>query len=112
MVRVKLADGGALFRPADGQGAVLSRARMSAPSQCTFDRPVVNWALEAERGDAPRLALRPKEAAKALGIGTRLLWSKTNRGEIPHIKVGKCVVYPIDALRDWLAERAAKGVRP
>ena len=59
--------------------------------------------------DAPRLALRPKDAAKALGIGERLLWSKTNADEIPHVRIGRAVVYPIDMLRDWLAEKARKG---
>lgn len=60
----------------------------------------------------PRLALRPKEAAKALGIGERLLWSKTNAGEIPHVRLGKCVVYPIRELQDWLTKQAADGRRP
>ena len=54
-------------------------------------------------GDTPRLSLRPRDAAKALGIGERLLWSKTNAGEIPHLRIGKAVLYPVDALREWLA---------
>ena len=29
----------------------------------------------------PQLGLRPAEAARAPGIGERLLWSKTNSGE-------------------------------
>ena len=57
------------------------------------------------------LALRPKDAAKALGIGERLLWSKTNAGEIPHIKLGSATLYPIDALREWLRQESAKRVR-
>jgi hypothetical protein len=58
----------------------------------------------------PRLALRPKDAARALGIGERLLWSKTNAGDIPHVRIGRAVVYPIDLLREWLA-RHATGVK-
>jgi predicted DNA-binding transcriptional regulator AlpA len=46
-----------------------------------------------------------------LGLGERKLWELTNCGEIPHIKLGKCVLYPVDALRDWLAKQAAKGAR-
>lgn len=57
------------------------------------------------------LALRPKEAAKALGIGPRLLWTMTNRGEIPHVRLGRAVLYPVDALRRWLVEQVAKGTR-
>ena len=59
----------------------------------------------------PRLALRPKEASKALGIGARLLWSMTNRGEIPHIKLGKAVLYPIAELERWLSEQVQKRGR-
>lgn len=57
------------------------------------------------------MALRPREAAKVLGIGARLLWSETNAGRIPHVRIGRAVVYPLDALREWLAAQAAKGVR-
>ena len=60
---------------------------------------------------APRLALRPKEAAKALGIGERLLWSKTNSGEIPHVRIGRAVVYPIHTLREWLANNTSRHGR-
>lgn len=53
-----------------------------------------------------RLALTPAEAARALGIGVRLLWSETNQGRIPHLRVGRRVLYPIAELEEWLAERA------
>ncbi len=62
-------------------------------------------------GAALRLALRPKEAARALGICERKLWELTKRDEIPYVKLGKAVLYPVDALRDWLAKRAAAGGR-
>jgi excisionase family DNA binding protein len=61
-------------------------------------------------GATAPLALRPKDAAKALGIGARLLWSLTNQGVIPHIKLGRATLYPTDLLRAWLAEQA-KGAR-
>ena len=60
-----------------------------------------------DTSELPRLALRPREAAKALGIGERLLFELTKRGEIPHLRLGsKCIIYPVDALRGWLAEQA------
>ncbi|MCH8805196.1 MAG: helix-turn-helix domain-containing protein [Planctomycetes bacterium] len=62
----------------------------------------------AGAGPAPRLALRPKEAAKAIGISERLLWSLTNAGEIPHVRIGRAVVYPIPALEEWLKKRLDK----
>ena len=59
------------------------------------------------------LALRPRAAAKALGIGERLLWDLTSpRGPIPSVKVGTCVLYPVDGLKRWLTEQAAKGGQP
>lgn len=63
------------------------------------------------KADAPCLALRPREAAKALGIGERKLWELTaNRTSgIPHIHVGRAIVYPVDALRRWLDQQADQG---
>jgi excisionase family DNA binding protein len=65
----------------------------------------------APADETPRLALRPKEAAKALGIGERLLWSLTNRGEIPHVWLGKAILYPVAELERWLSEQTAGGSR-
>lgn len=67
---------------------------------------------KGQSADPPVLALRPREAARSLGIGERLLWAWTNEGLIPHLRIGKAVVYPVDALRQWLSEQAAKGGRP
>lgn len=73
-----------------------------------MDAPVPDrLATSVDQG--ARLAMRPKDAAKALGIGERLLWSMTNRGEIPHVKLGKAVLYPIAELERWLSERAEGG---
>lgn len=61
------------------------------------------------------LALRPREAAKALGIGERKLWEITadRASGVPHIRLGRAVLYPVDLLRDWLAQQALKnGGRP
>ena len=73
---------------------------------------ILSAKAEPTSDTTPRLALRPKDAAKALGIGPRLLWSMTNRGEIPHIKLGKAVLYPVAVLERWLADRAVKGAQP
>jgi predicted DNA-binding transcriptional regulator AlpA len=57
-----------------------------------------------------RLALRRREAAKALGISERLLWSLTNQGLVPQVRFGtKAIAYPVRELQDWLAEQAAGG---
>ena len=61
------------------------------------------------------LALRPREAAKALGISPRLLWQLTHDGVIPCVRVGsgkrRTVLYPTADLQVWLTRQAesAKG---
>jgi excisionase family DNA binding protein len=60
--------------------------------------------------EPPTLVLRPREAAKALGVCPRTLATWTKAGNIPVVRVGtgkkQAVLYPVDALRAWLAERA------
>lgn len=51
----------------------------------------------------PRLLLRPNEAALALGISSRLLWSRTRDGSIPCIRIGKAVRYDPRALAEMIA---------
>lgn len=60
----------------------------------------------------PSLALRPRDAAKALAVSERLLWEWTHRGDVPHVRNGRTILYPVDALRDWLRDRtqSASGV--
>jgi excisionase family DNA binding protein len=61
------------------------------------------------------LALRPREAAKALGISPRHLWQLTKDEHIPCVRVGsgrrKTVLYPVAELQAWLTRQAlqAKG---
>ena len=56
------------------------------------------------------LALRPREAAKALGISTRLLWQLTHDGIVPCVRVGcgkrKTVLYSITVLQAWLGHQS------
>jgi excisionase family DNA binding protein len=56
--------------------------------------------------EAPRLALRPREAAKALGVSERTLWTWTKEGRVPCVRLGSSVRYPVDALKRWLSEQA------
>ena len=53
-----------------------------------------------------RLALRPREAARALGISERSLFSLTRAGNVPHLHLGSAVLYPVEDLRGWLAAQA------
>ena len=64
-----------------------------------------NTTMKAEP-EIPCLAMKPRQAAKSLGISERLLWEWTNRGIVPHVRLGKRIVYPVDSLRDWLRRQA------
>lgn len=53
-----------------------------------------------------RLLLRPAEAARALGISPKTLWSRTvPRGDVPCVRVGKSVRYAPEDLRAWVASQ-------
>lgn len=63
--------------------------------------------------DKQTLALRPREAAKALGISPRLLWQLTHDGHIPCVRVGsgkrQTVLYPTAELEAWLSRQSEAG---
>jgi excisionase family DNA binding protein len=58
------------------------------------------------RTDPERLALRPAEAARLLGVSGRTLWSWTSRGLIPFIRINRTILYPYSALKEWLDQKA------
>jgi excisionase family DNA binding protein len=55
--------------------------------------------------DPPTLLLTAREAAKALAISEKTLWSLTTpRGPIPAIRVGeRSIRYSVAALEKWIA---------
>jgi excisionase family DNA binding protein len=52
------------------------------------------------------LALRPRDAAAALGVSERLLldWRKSHG--LPYVRLGETVLHPVDELRSWLRAKA------
>ena len=59
------------------------------------------------------LAVRPRAAAKILGISERTLWSlSAPRGPIPCARIGhgkrKSVLYSLVHVQTWLADQTAK----
>ena len=58
----------------------------------------------------PALALRARDAAKAIGVSERTLWAWTAAGEVPHVRRGGVILYPVDALREWLGAQAGQAV--
>lgn len=55
----------------------------------------------------PCAALRPREAAAALGVSERTLWTWMHQGDVPHVRRGKTVLYRVESLRRWLEDQAA-----
>jgi excisionase family DNA binding protein len=67
--------------------------------------PVPQWPQKPTKDLPLPLAMRPKVAAKAIGVSERTLWSLTQRGEIPHARIGGCVIYPSAAVLAWLEDQ-------
>lgn len=48
------------------------------------------------------LLLRAREAAKALAISQRTLWTLTHHGDIPCVRVGRSIRYDVRDLQAWI----------
>jgi len=59
-----------------------------------------------EVAETNSLALRPRDAARSLGVSERTLWGLTKQGRVPFVRIGKAVRYPVHLLRKWLEEQA------
>ena len=53
--------------------------------------------------------LTPDEAANALSISKRKLRGLMAEGDIPHIKIGRCVRYLVDDLQRWVDDQKTGG---
>ena len=58
---------------------------------------------------AKPLLLTPQQAAVALAISPRKLWGMTDSGEMPHLRVGRCVRYPLDDPQRWIDAQKEGG---
>lgn len=58
---------------------------------------------------SPVLLLRLDEAAKALAISPRKLWSLTNCGEVPCVRIGRTVRYEVADLQNWIERFKTRG---
>jgi predicted site-specific integrase-resolvase len=56
------------------------------------------------------LALRPRDAAKMLGVSPRTLWGWTKDKLVPCVRVGtgkrQVILYPVADLQAWLTRQA------
>jgi len=56
--------------------------------------------------DVPRLALSFEEAAKSLSLSERTLRRLMQADGIPHFRAVGRVLFPVDGLRHWIAEKS------
>ena len=63
-------------------------------------------------GHVPRIGLRPREAAAALGISDRTLWEMTKKGLIPHMRLGRSVLYRVADLEQWFEDNLSGNKGP
>jgi len=55
------------------------------------------------------LLLTARQAADALSISDRKLWALTASKQIPHVRIGRSVRYPVDALREYIDRQMEGG---
>lgn len=59
------------------------------------------------REPLPVIGLSAPDAAQCIGISERTLRELTARGEVPHVRIGTRIIYPVKPLTDWLNGKAA-----
>lgn len=58
-----------------------------------------------------RLLLTVEEAARCLGIGKTLAWRLVQEGQLPSVRLGRCVRVPRRALEEWVQEQRRDTAR-
>lgn len=58
-----------------------------------------------------KLLLNSRESSEALGVSQRTLWSLTQSGEIPCVRIGRCVRYAADDLREYIESQKQGSTR-
>jgi excisionase family DNA binding protein len=56
-------------------------------------------------GDFSRLLMTHREAAVLLAVSERTLWKLRHNGEIPFVRIGRCVRYRPSSLKNWVREQ-------
>ncbi|MFG0331690.1 MAG: helix-turn-helix domain-containing protein [Phycisphaerales bacterium] len=63
------------------------------------DRPVSG--VGDEPGTVPAILINPREASVALGMSSRTLFTLTQEGRIPFVRIGRMVRYNPTLLEEW-----------
>ncbi len=63
--------------------------------------------IDSNKSD--ELLVSAANAAGLLSISPRTLWTLTNDGIVPHVRIGRRVMYSRTALRKWIHARMTGG---
>jgi excisionase family DNA binding protein len=55
--------------------------------------------------EVPVLALRPRQAAEAIGVSESFLERLAKEDGFPVIRLGRAVLYPVREVADWLTSK-------
>ena len=61
-----------------------------------------------EKPELRRKTITVRQTAKVMGISYNLALEACKRGDLPHLRIGRRIVVPIDALDRFLAAAADK----
>lgn len=56
-----------------------------------------------------KLLLKPTEVAEVLRIGRSLVYTMLATGELPSVRVGRCIRIPTESLERWLKTQEKGG---
>jgi excisionase family DNA binding protein len=64
---------------------------------------------ERGREAQPPLLMSLKEAAQALSLSERTIWTLVHTGELPHVRVGRRLLFSRAALQSWIERQESTG---
>lgn len=62
--------------------------------------------------DNKKLCLSAAEVSELTGVSLSLIRKLTRGGEIPHVRVGRRILYPLTGIEDWLNSRTECIIHP
>ena len=84
----------------------IAAAKEVVPSQSKSSQQMIDSHINA----SPSL-LRVRDAARLLQVSERMLWTLTDNGDIPCVRVGSVVRYEPAVIREWISrsQSSAQG---
>lgn len=67
-----------------------------------YFRLVNRWSMK-------KMLLKPMEAAEVLGIGRSLMYELIACGDMPSIRIGRCIRISSEALEQWVSDRQTQS---